>query len=229
MMKNYIWLFAIILFSTSLYAQKKETRNVGDFSYVSMGINADVTIKQGSKTELIIEGDAEDLEEIETVVSGNKLKIRDENNSWWGNNRSKVKIYITLKEFTGASVSGSGEVVSSGVLKGGNIDLGVSGSGDLELDLDVLDIDCGISGSGGIYLKGKGKTSTLSISGSGKLDAAYFEVETVSIRISGSGSAYVNVSKEIESRISGSGTIRYKGEPDKVSNHSSGSGSLKKM
>jgi hypothetical protein len=229
-MKNYIWLFAIILFTTNLYAQKKETRKVGDFSYVSMGINADVTIKQGSKTELIIEGDEDDLEDIETIVSGDKLKIRNESNSsWWGNNHSKVKIYITLKEFSGASVSGSGEVVSSGVLKGGNIDLGVSGSGDLELDLDVLDVDCGISGSGSIYLNGKGKTSSLSISGSGKLDAADFEVETIGIRISGSGSAYVNVSKEIDSRISGSGTIRYKGDPDKVSNHSSGSGSLKKM
>jgi hypothetical protein len=229
-MKNYIWLFAIVLFTTNLYAQKKETRKVGDFSYVSMGINADVTIKQGSKTELIIEGDEEDLEEIETTVSGDKLKIRNKSNSsWWGNNHSKVKIYITLKEFSGASVSGSGEVVSSGVLKGGNIDLGVSGSGDLELDLEVLDVDCGISGSGSIYLKGKGKTSSLSISGSGKLDAADFEVETIGIRISGSGSAYVNVSKEIDSRISGSGTIRYKGDPDKVSNHSSGSGSLKKM
>ena len=102
-MKNYIWLFAIVLFTTNLYAQKKETRKVGDFSYVSMGINADVTIKQGSKTELIIEGDEEDLEEIETTVSGDKLKIRNDNNSWWGNNRSKVKIYITLKEFSGPS------------------------------------------------------------------------------------------------------------------------------
>ena len=160
-MKKYIWVFAIILFTTNLYAQKKETRKVGDFSYVSMGINADVTIKQGSKTELIIEGDEDDLEDIETYVTGNKLKIRTENNSWWGKSNSKVKIYITLKEFTGASVSGSGDIVSSGTLKGGNIDLGVSGSGDLELDLDVADVDCGISGSGSVYLNGKGKSASL--------------------------------------------------------------------
>ena len=228
-MKKYIWVFAIILFTTNLYAQKKETRKVGDFSYVSMGVNADVIIKQGSKIELIIEGDEDDLDNIETYVSGSKLKIRTKSNSWWGNNNSKVKIYITLKEFTGASVSGSGDIASSGTLKGGNIDLGVSGSGDLDLTLDVQDVDCGISGSGSVYLNGHGKSSSLSISGSGKLDAADFEIETISIRISGSGSAYVYATKELDSRISGSGTIRYKGDPDKVSNHSSGSGKLKKM
>jgi hypothetical protein len=201
---------------------------VGDFTYISMGINADVTLKQGSKTELILEGDEEDLEDIETYVTSGKLRIKNDNNSWF-KSMSKIKIYITVKEFTGASVSGSGEIVSEGKINAGDVDLGVSGSGDLELDLYASDIDCGISGSGSIYLTGRGKTGSLSISGSGKMDAADFEIETISIRISGSGSVYVNASKEIDSRISGSGTIRYKGDPDKISNHSSGSGKLRKM
>lgn len=227
-MKKYILIVAISVFATSLYAQKKETRKVGDFNYVSMAVNADVIIKQGSKNEVILEGDEETLENIETYVTGTKLKIRTKNNSWFRSMR-KIKIYITIKDFTGLAVSGSGEVISEGTINGDNVDLHVSGSGDIKLTLRATNLDCSISGSGSINLRGKGKSATLSISGSGKLDAEDFEVETMSIKISGSGGAYIYATKEIDSRISGSGTVRYRGEPDKLSNRSSGSGRLRKM
>ena len=76
-MKKYILIIAISVFATGLYAQNKETRKVDDFNYVSMGVNADVTIKQGSINEVILEGDEETLENIETYVSSNRLKIRN--------------------------------------------------------------------------------------------------------------------------------------------------------
>ncbi len=227
-MKKYVLLVALSVFATSIYAQKKETRKVGDFTYISMGIYADVKIRQGAKCELIIEGDEEDLENIETYVSGGKLKIRSKSNSWF-KHMSKVDIYITVVDFTGVSVSGSGEVVSAGLLKGDNVDLHVSGSGEIDLKLQATDVDISISGSGSIDLQGKGKSAALSISGSGRLDAVDYEVETMSIRISGSGGARIYATKEIDSRISGSGTVRYKGEPDKFSNRSSGSGRLRKI
>jgi len=228
-MYQYCLLMAISIIGTSLYAQKKETRKVGDFNYVSMGVHGNLTIKQGDKNEVILEGDEETLEETETYVKDGRLRIKSESNSWWSSSRSKIKIYITIKDFTGISLSGSGNAVSKGLIKGEDISLSVSGSGDIELELQANDVDCQISGSGSIHLNGDGRNGSLSVSGSGRLDAADFEIETIKIRISGSGGAYVNVSKEIDSRISGSGTVRYTGNPDKISNHSSGSGRLKKM
>jgi len=207
---------------------QKETRDVGNFTYVSMGISGDLYLKQGNKTEVVLEGNDEALENIETDVSGNKLRIRTKNWKWY-RNYSRVKIYVTLEKFEGASVSGSGNLSSEGQLTGGDIDLSVSGSGELDLDLDVQNISMSISGSGDISLSGNASSGNLRISGSGKLDAIDLLADEYDIRISGSGDARVNVSKSITSNISGSGTVRYKGNPDKVYNHSSGSGTIRKI
>ncbi len=229
-MKKSALLILFLSISVSLLAQKTETRKVDDFSYISFGVNGDLIIIQGNKNEVILEGDPEDLEKIETVVSGSKLRIKTEGGSWsWWESMGKIKATVTLKDFTGLSVSGSGDATNKGTLRGEDIDLGVSGSGNIELNLQANDIDCGISGSGSIYLNGSGKSGSLSISGSGKMDASDYEIETISISISGSGDASIFATKEIDSRISGSGTVRYKGDPDKISNRASGSGKLKKM
>jgi len=229
-MKKIALLLFVAFIGTATYGQKKENRNVGDFSYISFGVSGDLTIIQGSKTEVILEGDEDVLENIETEVSGDRLRIKSRNNnwSWWGNS-SKIKATVTLKEFTGVSVSGSGSVDTRGTLRGKDVSLSVSGSGDLYLALEAEEIDCSISGSGSIDLSGRGKNGSLSISGSGEMDAENFEIESMSIRISGSGDASIHATKEIDSRISGSGTVRYRGEPDKISNHSSGSGKLRKL
>ena len=229
-MKKTIILAALFMLALTCWAQDKQTRNVGDFTSISFGISGDLYLTQGNTTKVVLQGDEDDLEKIETEVSGGKLRIRTRNNNWnWNWSNSKIKVYITVKNFEGLNVSGSGDAVSEGVIRGGDVNLSVSGSGSIEFKLEATNVDMGISGSGSIYLIGKGVSSDLSISGSGKLDAEDFIVETTEIHISGSGSARVHATKEIESRISGSGSVRYAGDPDKVYNKSSGSGSVRKM
>lgn len=229
-MKKLILLTALFVVSTIVWAQDKQNRSVEPFNYVSFGISGDLTIKQGNAFEVILEGDEEDLDQIVTEVSGDRLRIKTKNNNWnWNWGSSKIKVTVTLKDFSGLDVSGSGDAVSIGVLKGDDVDLSVSGSGNMDIKLEAQEVDMSVSGSGSISLTGKGTNADLSISGSGKLDAEDFIAETVEVRISGSGSARVYATKEIDSRISGSGSVRYAGDPDKVYNKSSGSGSVRKM
>ena len=227
-MKKIIIVAALFMLTLQSWAQDKQTRNVGSFTSISFGISGDLYLTQGNTTKVVLEGDEEDLERIKTEVSGNKLRISTKSSNW-GWNFSKIKVYITIKTFEGLNVSGSGDATSQGVIRGGDVKLSVSGSGNIDFKLEATNVDMGISGSGSISLIGKGVSSDLSISGSGKLDAEDFIVETVEIHISGSGSARVHATKEIDSRISGSGSVRYAGDPDKVYNKSSGSGSVRKI
>jgi hypothetical protein len=229
-MKKNIYLVAaivaIVFAGTGEIKAQKETRDVSEFTKVSFGISGNLYLKQGNNQSVVLEGD--DLDEIETDVSGGKLRIRRKDKDWGWNNR-KIDVYITMKDLEGISLSGSGKVIGESKFEVEDIDLSVSGSGDLEMDVFARNIDSGISGSGSIELSGVSGSHKVSISGSGKLYAEDMEVEEYKIHISGSGACRINVTKEIDASISGSGSVSYKGDPDKVYNNSSGSGKIRKI
>lgn len=229
-MKHLFSLALLFSFSTLIaFADSQEKRDLPTFTSISLGVSATVHLKQGSPQSVELKGDRDDIEEIETEVSSGRLRIRREGNGWfdWSSSRS-VHIYITMKDIDGLSVSGSGKMISETVIKSDELGLSVSGSGDLVLDIDVAEVKSSVSGSGDVELRGKCRYNKLTISGSGEIDALDLLAEIAEIRISGSGDAEVHASKEIEARVSGSGSIRYKGNPDKVNQHSSGSGRIRK-
>jgi hypothetical protein len=127
-----------------------------------------------------------------------------------------------------ADVSGSGEIVLKGSCR--NYDSDVSGSGRIDLDVAISDkASFGVSGSGKILAAGTAKEVKTNISGSGKVLAANLETNKCDVRISGSGDVEINVKSELDANISGSGSVSYKGNPNHVNSHSSGSGKVSKM
>ncbi len=222
--------FISATFAVSL-AQRKESRNVEDFDAISVRTNANVYLRQGGSYSLDIEGDRDDIEEVETRVRMGKLIIDDRRaSSWFGwNRRGRVDIYITVKDLQEIRVSSSGRVMTESQFRMDDLELGVSGSGSIEIDANAKDIDIGISGSGRITLEGTSGDNRLSISGSGKLAAADMESESYDISISGSGSCRIYANKRIDADISGSGSVYYRGNPDKVRSDVSGSGRLRRL
>lgn len=127
-----------------------------------------------------------------------------------------------------ADVSGSGDINLSGKCKA--FDSDVSGSGKISLSMNIEQkADLGVSGSGRIEAKGSAESVEANISGSGKVLAANLETTSCEVRISGSGDVEINVTKELDANITGSGTVQYKGNPSKVNSHASGSGKVSKM
>lgn len=272
-MKKHLFFLALALICSLSYvfAQTKETRNVGTFTKISFRVPGKLYLRQGSPQKVEIEGKKDILKEIETDVDGSRLVIGKEGKwmDWnWGDD-DEVTVYITVKDIEGISVSGSGDVIGETKIMAADLDLNVSGSGNLKIEAEASgDVEADVSGSGDLMLKGKckgfnsdvsgsgkviitmniseqadfgisgsgkieasGTASRVktSISGSGKVLAADLETNRCDIRISGSGDVEINVKDEIDATISGSGTVRYRGNPSKVSSHSSGSRSLRKM
>ncbi len=226
-MKKYLNLVLLALFAIGCsYAQTKETRDVDDFTGVAFGVAGELILEQGNNFSVVLEGDEDFLEEIETTVRNNKLLIRHDR--WFSFGNKKVTVYITMPEVESLSVSGSGKMIAKGSIRTDNLDMGVSGSGDIELkDLIAGSIDCGISGSGTITLDGEAEDGEVSISGSGDYYGQSFQLETLDVSISGSGTCRTAVDEALEARVSGSGDVYYTGNPN-VDARVSGSGKVRK-
>jgi hypothetical protein len=229
--KKPLAVIVLAILAGHLAIAQNSTRNVGEFRGVSLGVSADLYITQGNNTSVVIEASDEVQERIETRIRDGVLIIKqDDDWKWWKNlNSKKIKIYITNPTFEHVSVSGSGDIQGENTLQSKEMYIAVSGSGKLDLDIKVVDLDSKISGSGNMNIKGSARNTTFQISGSGNMNAESLASEHCQVRISGSGNCRVQVDSSLESRVSGSGNVYYKGNPEKLSNHSSGSGSIKKI
>ena len=228
LMRLQLFLLSILMTAGLAFSQKR-TVDVGSFSKVSLGINANLFITQGSNEKVTIDCSDSDFDKIEFEMAGDRLTIRRKNRNWGGDNFRDVDIYVTMKEIERISLSGSGSIKGENSFDTGDLSLAISGSGDMDLSLDSEDVEIKISGSGDISLKGNAGETAARISGSGKVRAEDLTVSIFEASISGSGSCYITVTEEIVANISGSGNVYYGGEPARVNSNSSGSGKIRKL
>lgn len=228
-MKSYKLLFTLFFLATAIISYgQRESRDVGSFDEISLGTHADLYLTIGSKTSVELVGDEDDIDEIETEVVNGSLRIRNESRWGWNWSSDKVKIYITVPEIKAISVSGSGNIYGESTIKADDLELSISGSGNIELDIEATEASMTISGSGNAELEGSVKDLTLRISGSGSIEAESLRAEDAEVRISGSGSVEIYASESLEARIAGSGSVYYYGDPKQVDSSSAGSGKVKK-
>ncbi|MHC1702571.1 MAG: head GIN domain-containing protein [Tenuifilaceae bacterium] len=235
-MKNLSFLFkglsivalSLVLISSS-FAQKSEERNVSGFTGIGLSISADIYLTQASNYKFVIEGDADYLEKIETIVDGDVLKIKNKERFNFDFNNKKVKIYISMPQINSLNISGSGDIKAQSAIKTDDLKIKISGSGNINVDnLSAKNLSIGISGSGDIHIAGTDivESASYTISGSGKIKNENLQCKRVEIQVSGSGDVKVWAVDELKSKVSGSGDVYYKGRPI-VDSKSSGSGGIR--
>ena len=200
-----------------------QTREVAKFSHVRLKGSGRVFLTPGQTQSLEIKTDDNIMPLIETEVSGNKLTISH------GNNRLRptfFEVYITVQKLEGVGISGSGDIVGTDRFVTDSLYVEISGSGDMDLEVETDLLENKISGSGSLQLAGKAEEYTIAVSGSGKIDAFDVVAKYVSVKVSGSGDCRISASESLDARISGSGNVYYKGRP-RINTNISGSGSLK--
>jgi len=233
MLKSVTLLFIFTLTLGSVYAQKvtgngktiNKIRNVGSFDGVGVSGSFDVILVAGDegKLELSVEENLEPY--LITEVEDGSLKIKWKKGV---NIRTKNNTIVTVhfKNINSLAMSGSGDIISKDVIKGNSLKMAVAGSGDIKIEMDVQMAKSAISGSGDIKLSGKATEFEAAVSGSGDIEAYDLKTEKAELKVAGSGSIGISVEKEIVARVSGSGDIKYKGQPRIEDIKVSGSGKI---
>ena len=206
-----------------------ETRNVANFTGIDLRCSADVYYKQDAAYKVEVNAQQNILDVLITEISNGKLVVRYKNDVSVKSDH-KTTVVISSPEANSFRISGSGDIKTTGSLTPSNLNLDISGSGNILLtELTTGYIDANISGSGSIEASGGAITEEkLNISGSGNIDFSNVAAIKTSTTTSGSGGTKVNVSERLTVTISGSGSVYYKGNPV-VSVNISGSGKVLPM
>lgn len=185
---------------------KTETRNPGTFTGVrSSGSNA-IHISYGNECKVELKGSSNLIPYFKTEVVGSRLELSYKNASVW---RDDLEIYVTLPIIKSINLSGSSEVDVNGnfpLLAFLNVD--ISGSGEVKVTnaMTADEIDVTVSGSGEVDLERlSSRFADASISGSG--DVRVKVTERLKASISGSGKVYYTGNPVVQSNISGSGKL----------------------
>lgn len=191
------------------------------FEYIRLETSSDVRIIQTGYFQVIVTGEERDVYDTQVFADQGQLII-EEHGHTHGN--TVIKIYVP--EFSQLESLGSSYVYGeSQFQQNGAMDFFLDGSGDIDMYVDVDNLDVLVSGSGSMHLEGFVDNGDFNITGSGWINAFNINADFCDVRISGSGSAEVNVDDDLDVVISGSGDVLYKGHPN-ISSQISGSGKL---
>jgi hypothetical protein len=182
---------------------KTESRAVASFSRIDLAGSPEVEVAVGPDASVAVTTDDNILPIIETTVEGETLKI-DSKHSY--STRLGVKVVVTVPALNGVAVFGSGNMHVAG-LKAGDMDAKVTGSGD-------------------VVLKGVVDRLKASITGSGDLRAVDLAAKNVQVSVTGSGDVAVRATEQLDAKVTGSGNVRYSGNPPQVRHRVTGSGAI---
>lgn len=210
-----------------------------EFHSVSLNSSYTVYIKQTNKQEVSVEALKEIYDNSEFKVEDGVLHInihaKEEKTSksiWAKIDDIKLaptqKITISMKDVKNLQVNGSGKIITENSVASPKINLLVSGSGNIDLDLKGQMVNTEISGSGSISIKGYADNHDIHLSGSGALNAYGLEVEKSKARLSGSGACEINVTESLDASIHGTAQLLHKGNTKSVASKVFGQGAVKR-
>jgi hypothetical protein len=205
----------------------EEERHPGEFNGIISEGDYDVYIVIDTVYKVVINADENLIPYIRTVVKDEKLIIDNGTRKCLKNDADEpIRIYVHTPEVFFVALEGSGVIYSDYLIYVDYLRVELTGSGIIDLrDIDAIELDVLLSGSGDIELWGIAGSGDLNIAGSGKIKAFHLEQDVCNASISGSGDMYVFVYDMLDANISGSGNIFYRGNP-RINIKITGSGSL---
>jgi len=216
------------------------------FNSISLASGFNVFIIQDSVYKVEVEAEETIIPYVLTGIIGDNLVIKNRDNYCLRETRP-INIYIHTMDINKIILSGSGNIESDSIntidlktiISGSgniiidkviaeNIDAVVTGSGYIKMNAEAEFIEGTISGSGLIKMTGKALDTDLLITGSGDFRFSDLEHDHSTVKITGSGSAWLFVNKTLDVSISGSGSVYYKGDPD-ITSSITGTGRVARM
>lgn len=232
-------LFFIPFYSHSQWNSKEKikgnghviSKNIETTNYDIVWVNGffDVELQSGEEGKIVLKGEENIIEFITFTVENKTLKIATEKGKYIvPSSGKKIQIIVPFESLNEISLSGSGDIKSKNKITTDNFICDLSGSGNIELNVDAKNIKASVSGSGDVVLSGDSSNIQCKVTGSGDLNAAKLKSKNAEVNVTGSGDCKVYCTENLEAQVTGSGDITYFGDPIKKDTKVTGSGDISK-
>ena len=184
---------------------------LSDFTNVTLIGDGDLFITQASRPALMGIGQHNELAEARASVHDGELRI------WAPKMRAagapRFEFHLAVTSLEGISLVGGGNIVAQGI-ESESLVVRLPGPGSIELaELDTQQLQILNNGTGSVSAAGTVDRQRIELASLGGYDGRYMDSAETAVLLTSSGSATVCVRDRLEVVITGSGTVRYIGDP----------------
>ena len=208
----------------------REERACEPFSSIRLEGSIQVELTTGDSFKCQVTGDGNLVEHVIAEVINDELVLSVRNGvSFTTVNELKALVQVPEngRGLQRMIIKGSGSLRCSDQLSVDTLELRARGSGDFLGTFHCQNLNLKLTGSGEVSLSGTCKNLEAHLSGGGDLQADNLIAENVSISSSGSGDAQIHAKARLDVDSSGTGDIKYRGNPGQKSIYKTGCGSVK--
>jgi len=205
-------------------APEKKTMDIGELHGIVLQGPMEVKLHRAASQTVTVEAQPNLIGLLGTKVSNGVWTI---NTTKCYTSDKPFTVHIGVPVIDRVSVLGSGNVTGTDVFETGALDLSIQGSGDIRMAVKAGTVDTKVQGSGNVVLTGDCQELAASVAGSGDIRAGELRTVNAKAVVVGSGDVIVRVSGTLTAAITGSGDVKYHGEPARIERQTAGSGTVK--
>ena len=208
-----IVLLSFLLMASTMLAQDKIEKNLGDFNEVKVYRGLEVELISSDSPKVVIEGEKSS----EVVIKNNNglLKITMNIEGTFSSDDVSVRLYykdpIRLVDGNEGSY-----VYSDGELKQEQLEIRAQEGARMKLDVNTTDLKVVAATGGYINLKGKAKVQDVKVHTGGIYKGASMKSENTTVNAGTGGNAEIYASTSVDAKASTAGNIEILGDPEQV-------------
>lgn len=184
------------------------------FSAISVTDGIDLYLSKGSQESIAISAsDDKYLERYKTEVENGVLKIYYDNKgiNWTGNEKRKLKAYVSFKTLQKINASGGAAVIMKSILSANKMECTFTSGSRFTGEVNIGEMDIAENSGASINISGKVVSLKIEASSGAVFKGYELASDYCNAKASSGGSVRINVNKELNVKASSGGGIRYKG------------------
>jgi len=195
-----------------------------DFNSINVSQGIEVYLTISDNVSLSLEADENLHDIIITEVNDGVLHIYTEKNIWSAKSR---KVYVTARSINEIIATSGAGVRSENTIIAEDFKIKATSGSNVRLQLKVDNLTCNTTSGANARLKGKATSFNVKSTSGSNIKAQELETESCTAKATSGSNVYVNVTNSLNAKATSGGDIRYIGNPKKVQENSSSSGSIR--